>query len=44
MGFVYAAIGAAGQENPALAIGLSALVPPVLWLLVRPLLRARMAK
>ncbi len=35
MGFVYAAIGAAGQERPALAIGLSVLVPPVLWLFAR---------
>jgi len=39
MGFVYAAIGAAGQENPGLAIGLSVLVPPLLWLAVRPWLR-----
>ena len=35
MSFVYAAIGAAGQENPKLAIGLSVLVPPVLWVVVR---------
>ena len=41
MGFVYAAIGAAGQENPKLALTLSVLVPPVLWLAVRPLLRRR---
>jgi len=34
MGFVYAAIGAAGQENPALALGLSVLAPPVLWAVV----------
>jgi uncharacterized membrane protein YdjX (TVP38/TMEM64 family) len=38
MGFVYAAIGAAGQDHPQLAIALSALVPPVLWALMRPLL------
>ena len=41
MGFVYAAIGAAGQDNPKLAIGLSVLVPPVLWAALRPLLRHR---
>jgi uncharacterized membrane protein YdjX (TVP38/TMEM64 family) len=39
MGFVYAAIGAAGQEHPALALTLSITVPPVLWLAVHPLLR-----
>ncbi len=39
MGFVYAAIGAAGQDNPKLALTLSVLVPPVLWLAVRPFLR-----
>ena len=42
MGFVYAAIGAAGQENPALALALSVLVPPLLWLAVRPMLRKRL--
>jgi uncharacterized membrane protein YdjX (TVP38/TMEM64 family) len=40
VGFVYAGIGAAGQEHPRLSLGLSLLIPPVLWLLVRPLLRA----
>jgi uncharacterized membrane protein YdjX (TVP38/TMEM64 family) len=39
MGFVYAAIGAAGQDNPPVALTLSVLIPPVLWLAVRPLLR-----
>ena len=39
MGFVYAAIGAAGQENPRLALGLSVLAPPVLWALVSPWVR-----
>ena len=39
MGFVYAAIGAAGQERPKLALSLSLLVPPLLWLAVRPMLR-----
>ena len=39
MGFVFAIIGAAGQERPKLALTLSVLVPPLLWLAVRPLLR-----
>ena len=41
MGFVFAAIGASGREQPGLALTLSVLVPPVLWLAVRPLLRSR---
>ena len=41
MGFVFAAIGAAGQDRPKLALTLSLLVPPLLWLAVRPLLRSR---
>jgi len=41
VGFVYAGIGAAGQRHPRLALVLSVLIPPVLWLLVRPLPRAR---
>jgi uncharacterized membrane protein YdjX (TVP38/TMEM64 family) len=41
MGFVYAAIGAAGQERPALAVGLSIAVPPLLWLAASPLLKRR---
>jgi hypothetical protein len=44
VGFVYAGIGAAGQQHPGLALGLSVLIPPVLWLLVRPLLRARRSR
>jgi uncharacterized membrane protein YdjX (TVP38/TMEM64 family) len=39
VGFAYAAIGAAGQENPAFAIGLSIAVPAVLWLIVRSMLK-----
>lgn len=39
LGFIYAWIGAAGRENPKVAIGLSLLVPPLLWLVVRPLLK-----
>ena len=41
MGFVYAAIGAKGRENPQLAIGLSVVVPVILWIIVRPFLRSR---
>jgi membrane protein DedA with SNARE-associated domain len=35
MGFIYAAIGAAGQSRPGLALALSALAPAALWLLAR---------
>ncbi|MDZ4710488.1 MAG: VTT domain-containing protein [Saprospiraceae bacterium] len=31
MGFTYALVGAAGLEHPVWAIGLSMLVPPVIW-------------
>jgi uncharacterized membrane protein YdjX (TVP38/TMEM64 family) len=41
MGFVFAAIGAAGQDRPRLALALSVLIPPLLWLGVRPLLRLK---
>lgn len=34
MAFTFAAIGHAGSDNPILAIALSALVPPLLWLAV----------
>jgi uncharacterized membrane protein YdjX (TVP38/TMEM64 family) len=39
LGFVYAAIGAAGQDNPRLALGLSVLAPPLLWAVVSPWIR-----
>ena len=39
MGFVYAAIGAYGVENPTIALIVSAVLPPVLWLLVQWLIR-----
>ncbi|HEX5176739.1 MAG TPA: VTT domain-containing protein [Chthoniobacteraceae bacterium] len=35
MGFVYAAIGAAGGEHPRLALALSAIVPAILWAMVQ---------
>lgn len=37
MGFVYAWIGARGVEHPWLALAVSALLPPVIWLAVRTL-------
>ena len=39
LGFVYAGIGAAGQDHPRLALALSVLAPPVLWAAVRPFVR-----
>lgn len=36
LGFTYATIGYAGQESPTIALLLSALLPPLLWLLIRP--------
>jgi uncharacterized membrane protein YdjX (TVP38/TMEM64 family) len=41
LAFAFAAVGHAGIEHPGLAIGLSALLPPLLWLAVRPQFRAR---
>jgi uncharacterized membrane protein YdjX (TVP38/TMEM64 family) len=44
MALAFAALGAFGVERPGLALALSALAPPVIWLLVRPLaLRAARA-
>lgn len=34
LGFTYATVGAAGTDNPTLALVLSACLPPVLWLLL----------
>ena len=42
LGFVYAYIGYAGVENPALAIGLSAGLPPLLWLMISPVFKGKM--
>jgi uncharacterized membrane protein YdjX (TVP38/TMEM64 family) len=41
LGFAFAAIGHAGVEHPLMAIALSALAPPLLWLVVQPHVRAR---
>jgi uncharacterized membrane protein YdjX (TVP38/TMEM64 family) len=39
LGFTYAVIGNSGIENPALAIGLSACIPPIIWFVVSRVLR-----
>lgn len=39
LGFIYAIIGNSGIENPALAISLSACLPPVIWFVVSRVLR-----
>jgi uncharacterized membrane protein YdjX (TVP38/TMEM64 family) len=41
LGFTFAAVGSAGVEHPMLAIGLSALLPPILWLIIQHYLRKR---
>jgi uncharacterized membrane protein YdjX (TVP38/TMEM64 family) len=41
LGFAFAAIGHAGVDHPALAIALSAVLPPLLWLSVQPWFRAK---
>jgi uncharacterized membrane protein YdjX (TVP38/TMEM64 family) len=43
LAFAFAAVGHAGVERPLLAIGLSALLPPLLWLAVQPYFRAKRA-
>jgi uncharacterized membrane protein YdjX (TVP38/TMEM64 family) len=42
LSFAFAALGHAGLDRPGLALALSALAPPVLWLVVRPLFAARL--
>ncbi|MCB1229827.1 MAG: VTT domain-containing protein [Verrucomicrobiae bacterium] len=41
LGFAFAAIGAAGQSRPILALVLSAVVPAILWVSVRPFVARR---
>lgn len=43
LAFLFAAIGHAGGEHPLMAITLSAALPPLLWLAVQPLFKARQA-
>ena len=42
LGFMYAFVGAAGIEQPVLAIVLSACLPPLIWWLVRTILKKRL--
>ena len=42
LGFAFAFVGHAGVEHPGLAVALSAVLPPLLWLAVRPLFKKRM--
>lgn len=42
LGFTYAIIGNSGQDYPALAFGLSAGLPPLLWFIINRVLRARL--
>jgi uncharacterized membrane protein YdjX (TVP38/TMEM64 family) len=41
LGFTYAYIGATGQSNPAVAIVLSAGLPPLIWIIVRWYLKSK---
>ena len=41
LGFAFAMIGHAGVDHPLLAIALSAVLPPLLWLAVQPYFRAK---
>ncbi len=44
LGFTYAFVGATGVENPALSIGLSAGLPPLIWGIIRYFFRAKLKK
>lgn len=44
MGLVYAFVGSTGVDHPALSLGLSAGIPPVIWFLLRPLFGARLSR
>jgi hypothetical protein len=39
MGFVFAWIGAAGKDEPVLALALSLILPAILWMVARLVLR-----
>lgn len=41
LGFAFAAIGSMGKAQPGLALLMSAVIPPLLWLLIRPLVIKR---
>lgn len=42
LGFTYAFVGATGVTHPALAIGLSAGLPPLIWWIIRLVFRTRL--
>ena len=42
LGFTYAVVGASANQNPTLAIILSACIPPVIWFVVSRALRSRL--
>jgi len=44
MGFIYAYIGEAGIKDPSKALLLSALLPPLIWLVLTPFLNRRKSK
>lgn len=44
LGFAFALIGHIGEDQPGLTLGVSVVLPGLLWLICRPLLRARMGK
>ncbi len=41
LGLAFAAIGSAGHDRPVLALLLSAVIPPILWAIIRPLVVRR---
>lgn len=41
MGFVFAYIGHAGEDNPTTAIILSAAIPPLIWLVLTPVFKKK---
>ncbi|MEW6306483.1 MAG: VTT domain-containing protein [Verrucomicrobiota bacterium] len=44
MGLVYATVGHAGVKHPALALVISAVLPPILWLLIQSWFKRREAE
>lgn len=44
LGFVYAYVGATGVAHPAWSIGLSALLPPLIWWIVQSVFRSVLKK
>ena len=42
LGFTYALVGSTGVDHPALSIGLSVGLPPVIWLIVRAVFRKKL--